>query len=615
VDPLSRIEEYIRKGDFRRARNELTGLVKASPGRADLLLQLARVEQKLNNLAVALDLRQRALATNDRDGEVLCALGGVHLARADYDSAQTSFEKALALSEDTSTYPLLNVLTLRARNASVADLALEFEQRLAKGLAACREQIERGHNIPWACFDAAQIEFFRGDYGACRDFLRDGALLAGGSWQLDTAATSYRILRRAHEGAVRNYADEMVAWLESLSTEYQFAQSRRCFVVMPFGEKTSTDGAKVDFDDVYDKFIRQIVEDEQLTCVRCDQVDEAGAIHQKMFKLLWDAEVALIDISSLNPNVFYEMGVRHALRRDSTIIIRSRGTVVPFNVAGLNVVEYDGVNYAADSDAKARIRAMLRTALEAGGCDSPVQQALALRITDTPRVISKHSRYEYPVLGLHADRSPMVGIATGDIRAIKGIDVWLNSENTNMQMARFHDFSVSSVVRFEGAKKSPIGHVIEDTIQSELTHLMAGERIVEHGTVLATSSGELQRRNGVKLLLHAAAVEGRVGGGYRPVQDIEHCVSNALARMDEEAITQKLELRSLLTPLLGIGMAQGEYRPLLERQVRAVVKYLQEHSQTCVERIYFLAWSEQELALCQAVFRSIDDLGQPQRRA
>jgi len=129
-----------------------------------------------------------------------------------------------------------------------------------------------------------------------------------------------------------------------------------CFVIMPFDEKTSVEGDRVNFDRIYDDFIVPTVEAAGLTCERCDRIDEAGNIHRRMFQLIWSADVAVVDLSLLNPNVFYELGIRHALRRSLTVLVRRKGTGVPFNIAGLNVIEYDETNERSLEAARRKIQ-------------------------------------------------------------------------------------------------------------------------------------------------------------------------------------------------------------------------------------------------------------------
>jgi hypothetical protein len=62
--------------------------------------------------------------------------------------------------------------------------------------------------------------------------------------------------------------------------------------------------------------------------------------HERMLSHICEDRVAIVDTSTLNANVFYELGVRHALKRSATILIHKKGTSRLFNIAGLSSIEY-----------------------------------------------------------------------------------------------------------------------------------------------------------------------------------------------------------------------------------------------------------------------------------
>ncbi|GAA0560582.1 hypothetical protein GCM10010172_49640 [Paractinoplanes ferrugineus] len=374
------------------------------------------------------------------------------------------------------------------------------------------------------------------------------------------------------------------------------ADSRACFVIMPFGQKTDVGGHRVDFDHIYDDFIVPTITAAGLTSERCDRIDEAGNIHRRMFQLIWAAEVALVDISLLNPNVFYELGIRHALHRSVTILIRRKGTGVPFNVSNLDVIEYDETDPSSLAAARQKIVNSIKAGYERGHVDNYVSEVLDLSIADIPKRISERRKFWYSIDGLDTKR---LCVITGDLRNIQGIDIWVNSENTNMQMARYYDFSVSSVIRYEGAERTITGQVKQDLINNELQDLMNGEYSVPPTHVIATSPGMLESKNGVKKVFHVAAVEGGIGQGYRVVESVERCVVNALRMADSAAGDE--EWRSILFPLLGIGTRLASPRETVRSLIAAAHSYLRDYPQSRIEEVYFLAWSEAELELCRSV--------------
>jgi hypothetical protein len=96
-----------------------------------------------------------------------------------------------------------------------------------------------------------------------------------------------------------------------------------CFVVMGFGKKTDFEtGRTLDLDATYDAIIRPAVEKTGLRCIRADEVMHSGIIDTEMYEMLLRADLVIADISTGNVNAVYELGVRHALRPNSTIIMK-----------------------------------------------------------------------------------------------------------------------------------------------------------------------------------------------------------------------------------------------------------------------------------------------------
>jgi len=109
---------------------------------------------------------------------------------------------------------------------------------------------------------------------------------------------------------------------------------------MPFGEKMDVDGTLINFDDVYRELFVEPAESLGFNVIRCDEIAQAGSIHKDMFSHIAMDDLVLVDITTVNPNVFYELGVRHALKPSITVLTKYRGTKVPFNIQGQRVIEY-----------------------------------------------------------------------------------------------------------------------------------------------------------------------------------------------------------------------------------------------------------------------------------
>ena len=95
-----------------------------------------------------------------------------------------------------------------------------------------------------------------------------------------------------------------------------------CFVVMGFGKKTDFETGRVlDLDQSYLNLIKPAVEAADLKCIRADEIVHSGLIDVPMYEQLLKADVVVADVSTSNRNAIYELGVRHALRPYTTVII------------------------------------------------------------------------------------------------------------------------------------------------------------------------------------------------------------------------------------------------------------------------------------------------------
>lgn len=150
---------------------------------------------------------------------------------------------------------------------------------------------------------------------------------------------------------------------------------------MPFGKKRHELGHVIDFDAVYKDMIAPAIAAASLEPIRADEERVGGAIHKPMFERLLLCEYAVADLTGANPNVYYELGVRHARRPHSTVLLFCEGTKLPFDIALLRGMFY-GVdeNGAPSAEAKsstaAAITQQLKEMRQNPYDDSPVYQLI-----------------------------------------------------------------------------------------------------------------------------------------------------------------------------------------------------------------------------------------------
>ncbi len=107
---------------------------------------------------------------------------------------------------------------------------------------------------------------------------------------------------------------------------------RKCFIVMPFGNP--------DLQIVYFDFIRPVIEKLKLICERGDDLSGSNMIMDDILTSIKNADIIVADLTGKNPNVFYEIGISHALGKPVLLLAQKRDDV-PFDVQHLRILFYD----------------------------------------------------------------------------------------------------------------------------------------------------------------------------------------------------------------------------------------------------------------------------------
>jgi tetratricopeptide (TPR) repeat protein len=159
-----------------------------------------------------------------------------------------------------------------------------------------------------------------------------------------------------------------------------------CFVLMPFGmKKDPSGGPDIDFDRIYEDAIRPGIEAAGMAPIRADEERIGGIIHQAMFERLLLCDFAVADLTTENANVFYELGIRHAVRPATTLSIFARHQRLPFDIGNLRSLPYEldegnrfGTREAGllRSGLSRRLEDLRKIAREDAVADSPVFQLL-----------------------------------------------------------------------------------------------------------------------------------------------------------------------------------------------------------------------------------------------
>lgn len=113
--------------------------------------------------------------------------------------------------------------------------------------------------------------------------------------------------------------------------------NKSCFVIMPIADCEGYE--KGHFAHVYNDIIKPAIEKTEFVAIRADEVKETNLIHLDILKKLIDAPIAVCDLSTRNPNVLFELGIRQAFDKP-VVLIQEKGTPKIFDIAPLRYLEY-----------------------------------------------------------------------------------------------------------------------------------------------------------------------------------------------------------------------------------------------------------------------------------
>lgn len=110
---------------------------------------------------------------------------------------------------------------------------------------------------------------------------------------------------------------------------------------MGFGKKTDpSTGKTLDLDKTYKNIIQPAVIQSNYECVRADEIQDSSLIDRSMYALLIHSDLVIADISTYNPNAIYELGIRHAVRPFSTIVLKEKEGKIPFDLDHTRMFSY-----------------------------------------------------------------------------------------------------------------------------------------------------------------------------------------------------------------------------------------------------------------------------------
>jgi tetratricopeptide (TPR) repeat protein len=235
------------------------------------------------------------------------------------------------------------------------------------------------------------------------------------------------------------------------------------FIAMPFGTKPGPDGQPVDFNRVYEEYLKPAIEAAGLEVFRADEEERAGDIRSDMFQELLMADLVVADLTLDNPNVWYELGVRHALRARGVVLVSGGRVATAFDLYTDRKLRYGIRGGGPDPDTleqdRARLTEMVKETMASwhGRKISPVYQLLpnlqepdwkSLRIGGVSEFWEQYDAWEERVL--LARKAGRVGdvLVLADEAPVAAFraEAWIKAGVALRKAERF-DFALEQLVR------------------------------------------------------------------------------------------------------------------------------------------------------------------------
>lgn len=186
------------------------------------------------------------------------------------------------------------------------------------------------------------------------------------------------------------------------------AGAKTCFVVSEFGSDEATRTARLQ---TLKHLVRKVLVPMGYRVDRADDIDDVGQITHQIIERLLDDDLVVADLTGLNPNVFYELAVRHAARKP-VITLMTFGNTIPFDLKDVRTVFYD----LRDPDKLEAAQDDLRMKVEAIEKGGPIRNPITVA-----RDVTLFQRSDDPEVQAQGALLEAMGDLRNEVRALARI--------------------------------------------------------------------------------------------------------------------------------------------------------------------------------------------------
>jgi hypothetical protein len=163
--------------------------------------------------------------------------------------------------------------------------------------------------------------------------------------------------------------------MPSMTTEPLPDLDKECFFIAPIGaEGTET---RERSDGVMEYIVAPAAHAVGLVTIRADKIAKPGQITRQVIEHVVGARASVVDLTGANPNVYYEMAVRHTAQ-SPTVLIAQDGEKLPFDISQMRTIFFDHTSLKSAAECREQIAQHLREAMN-GEVDSPIAASVSVQ--------------------------------------------------------------------------------------------------------------------------------------------------------------------------------------------------------------------------------------------
>jgi hypothetical protein len=156
-------------------------------------------------------------------------------------------------------------------------------------------------------------------------------------------------------------------------------EEKICFVICPIGDENTP--IRKRSDQIFKHIIEPAVKEYGYKCLRSDHIPSPGLITSQVIEHLINSDLVIADLSGHNPNVFYELAIRHAIQKPFIQLIE-RGEIIPFDISGLRTISIVTKDFDLDNveHVKKEIVAQIKTIEKEDQIINPIFETLRIEL-------------------------------------------------------------------------------------------------------------------------------------------------------------------------------------------------------------------------------------------